>query len=68
MFSEAEKVASAFNAFCGIELFSGNELEAAVENETVGKSPPRRRRASTVPDDEFDAICELILLSNRLTA
>jgi hypothetical protein len=59
-FSTAEKVAAAFNVMSGAEFLSGNEIQAAVRTGNVGKSPPRRGRASTVPEDEFEAFCQAV--------
>ena len=59
-FSTADKVATAFNIMSGAEFLSGNELQAAVKNGNVGKSPPRRGRVSLVPEDEFDAFCDAV--------
>ena len=44
VFETSHKTADAFNRLCGIEMISGNELEAAITNGDVGKSPPRRGR------------------------
>lgn len=60
VFSKPEKVAAAFNSMCGIELISGNELATAVERGNAGKSPPRRGRHGTVPEDEFQAFCDAL--------
>ena len=56
----ANKVAGAFNSLAGIELLTGHELEAAVQNGTVGMSPQRRGRNISVPDDEFKAFCAAV--------
>jgi hypothetical protein len=59
-FSTAEKVAAAFNVMSGAEFLSGNELQAAVRTGNVGKSPPRRGRASSVSEDDFHAFCSAV--------
>ena len=60
VFSTSSKVASAFNKMCGIDLLSGNELDAAVKSGNVGSSPPRRGRTSSVPDEHFHAFCDAV--------
>ena len=44
----------------GADFLSGSELQAAVKNGNIGKSPPRRGRVSAVPDEEFEAFCDAV--------
>ena len=56
-FAGKNKVAAAINGMFGIELVSGRQLLDGINDNQVGKSPPKRGRAREIGDDEFKDLC-----------
>jgi hypothetical protein len=57
VFDTPEKCADLINRMSGISCLSGYDLKGAVERGEAGKSPPRRGRSSSIPDDVFGYLC-----------
>jgi len=66
-FASAEKCANAVNQMFGLDLVSGYRLKASIKLGLVGKSPPRRGRASdTIPDDQFKDLATLFFTASSI--